>query len=65
VQQVAEAEHDVVAGIIDRVLGRNQVLRLPVLLPVLDELRELPLYRTTQVVHLALLLSLDQHGAKL
>ena len=64
-KEISEREHDVVAGIDDRHPGRLLVFGLTVLLPVLDELSELPLDGATQVVHRLLLLPLHQHGAKL
>lgn len=65
VQEIPEGEHDVVAGIDDCHPGGLLVFGLAVLLPVLDELRELALDGTAQIVHRLLLFPLHQHGAKL
>lgn len=45
VDEVSEREHDVVARVVNRILGSDQIFRLPVLSPFLDKLRESFLYR--------------------
>lgn len=63
--EISEGEDDMMAGIIDGVLGSHLIFVLPVLLPVLDELCELSLDGAAKIVLLQLVLPLYMHGAKI
>lgn len=64
VDEFSEREDDVMAAIIDGILGSDQIFLLTIFPPVLDEFREVLLDLVSQLDLGLLVLTFDVHGAK-